>query len=386
MNKKLSLSKFRKNAYLQLFFIFGNQSQLNKYLDIFFKYHHLCRFKDIYLSHREELFHSNWIGMNNSLVDHLDHIYNQAMYNLRLSGQVEEQVNEWNQIAKYECELFLYDLNQMYQKNRDLEEFGFTIQKLINILFSNFDEGSHTHLSTLNKYMAHSIYGKVIRSKLSTINLDLWKVRCLDRFDDVVIEFIYALKVQYISAMNNTDKQQVIENVNCIRIYMSVLKYESQVSYRLVNLIQYLSQLPTDIWQNDCIVQSSKWIPAVKQIYHYQHSRDEAFSELFLNNNEDFYFKYPAQLLNYKVHPIQLVRMRCCLKMFKILNDYRNQILIFRVLNTYLYFMICCFAYLVKKVVRFPWIKISVYLIVFYFCIQAFKTQAFTLMQRSIRL
>ena len=380
MNKKISLSKLQKNPYLQLFLIVGDQNKLNKYLNTFFKYHHLCRFKDIYLYHREELFHANWIGINNSLVDHLDHIYNQAMSNLQLSGQVEEEENEWNQIAQYECELFLYDLDKMYQKNRDLEEFGFNIQELINILFSNFDQGSHIHLSTLNQYMGHSVYGKIIRSKLSTINLDLWKVRCLDRFDDVVIEFIYALKVQYIFAMNNSDRQQVEQNINCIRIYMSVLKYDSKVIYRLVDFIAYLSELPNDFWNDACIVQSEKWIPAVKRIHYYKYSHDTAFSELFLNANEDFYFKYPAQLLNFKVHPTKLIRMRCYLKLFKIFYDYRNQILLFRILNTYCYFIICCVGYLIKKLIRLPWIKISVYIIVLYFCIQSFKVKASQLM------
>ena len=376
MRQKLSLSKFRKNAYLQLFLIFGDQNQLNKYLNTFFKYHHRCRFQDIYLCYREELFHANWIGMNNSLVDHLDHIYNQAMFNLQLSGQVEEQVNEWNQIAQYECELFLYDLNRMYIKNRDLKEFGFNIRELINILFSNFDQGSYTHISTLNKYMGHSVYGNIIRSKLSTINLDLWKVRCLHQFDDVVIEFIYALKVQYISAMQSSDKQQVIQTINCIRIYMSVLKYDPQVSYRLVNFIQYLSQLPSDIWKKDFILKSSRWIPAVKRIYHYKYSVDDAFSELFLNSNEDFYFKYPAQILNFKVHDIKLIKMRCYCRMFKILYDYRNQILLFRILNTYCYFTMSCLIYVIKKVLRLPWAKISIYILVLYICFKVFKAKA----------
>ncbi len=384
MNTKLSLSRFRKNPYLQLFLIFGDQNQVNKYLNTFFKYHHLCRARDIYLSQREELFHNNWIGMNNSLFSHLDYIYSQAMSNLQLSGQGEEEVSEWNKIAQYECELFLYDLNIMYNKNRDLEEFGFTIQELINIIFSNFDEGSFRHISTLNKYTDHPVYGKIIRSKLSTINLDLWKVRCLDQFDDVVIEFIYALKIQYIYALKNTDNQQVVQNINCIRIYMSVLKYDSSVIYKVVDLTQYLSQLPKDIWKKDFVLQSSKWIPAVKKIYHYQHSFDEAFNELFLNANEQFYFKYPAQILNRKVYPIQLIRMRCCLKIFKILYEYKNQILLFRVINTYLYFSGYCLFYFLKKIRRLPWLKISIYLIIIYFAINIFKAQAIQVGSRFI--
>ena len=375
MNTKLSLSRFRKNPYLQLFLIFGDQNQLNKYLNTFFKYHYLCRARDIYLSQREELFHNNWIGMNNSLFSHLDYIYSQAMSNLQLSGQVEEKENEWNQIAQYECELFLYDLTLMYQKNRDLEEFGFHIEKLISTLFSHFDEGSHIHISTLNKYTGHSVFGKIIRSRLSTINLDLWKVRCLDQFDDVVIEFIYALKIQYICALSNSDKQQVIQNINCIRIYMSVLKYDPQVIYRIVTFIHYLTELPNDIWERDFMIQSRRWIPAVKRIYQYQHSFDATFSQLFLNANEEFYFKYPSQLLNYKVHPLKLSQMRFYFKMFKILYAYRNQILILRIINTYLYLICCCLAYLTTKVSRLPWLKIVVCLLVMWFGFKVFNAQ-----------
>ena len=383
MNTKLSLSKFRKNKYLQLFLIFGDQNQLNKYLHTFFKYHHLCRFKDIYSSYREELFHANWIGINNSLVDHLDHMYNQAIFNLQLSGQVEEEVNEWNQIARYDCESFLYNLTRMYQKNRDLEEFGFNIQELINVLFSNFDVGSYRHLPILNQYTGHLVYGNLIRSKLSTINLDLWKVRCLDQFDDVVIEFIFALKVQYISAMNNDDRQQAIQNISSIRIYLSVLKYDFEVIYRLVNFIEYLSLLSSDIWNEDFIKQSRRWIPAVNVIYFYRYSVDEAFNELFLNSNDSFYFKYPAQILNLKIYPIRLARMRCCCRIFKILCEYKNQILIFRVINTYLYFSGYCLFYLIKKIIRLPWLKISFYLVTIYFVIKVCKAQAIQVASRS---
>ena len=185
MNKKLSLSKFQKNPYLQLFVIFGGPSQLNKYLNVFFQFHCSIRSQDLYQSYRENLFHADWIGRNNNLFQHLNHIYNDSIINLKQNSEIEgkgENLKEWNQIAKYECDIFLYELNQMYLKNRYLEEFGFTIDELIHVLLSNFDKGSYVHLSILNKYLIHPIYGKIIRSHLSRINLDLWKVRCLGKF------------------------------------------------------------------------------------------------------------------------------------------------------------------------------------------------------------
>ena len=46
---------------------------------------------------------------------------------------------------------------------------------------------------------------------------------------------------------------------------------------------------------------------------------------------------------------------------FKIFYDYRNQILILRIINTYIYFMCYCFVYVSKKIIRLPWVKISIY-------------------------
>ena len=116
--------------------------------------------------------------------------------------------------------------------------------------------------------------------------------------------------------LKNNDKTQIRQNIHCVRIYLSVLQYDYKVIYRLVNFIEYLSQLPNDIWKKDFILQSSRWIPAVNTIYNYRYSIDDTFSELFLNANEDFYFKYPAQILNFKVHAIKLVKMRCYCRMF----------------------------------------------------------------------
>lgn len=376
MNKPLS--KFQKNSYLQLFLIFGNANQLNKYLNIFFQFHCSTRFQDLYHSCRENLFHANWIGINNELFDHLDKIYNQSILNLRHNSQLEcteENWEEWTQIAQYECDLFLYELNQMYQKNRDLEEFGFHFEELVHTLLSNFDEGSYVHLQILNRYMVHPVYGKVIKSKVSTINLDLWKVRCLGQFDDVILEFFYVLKTQFIYAINNENRAQSSQNVECIRTYLFVLQYDYEVACRLVDFIHYLSQLPHDLWDQEFVIKSRRWIPAINCMYQYINNIDESFSELFLNDNEDFYFKYPSQIMNVKVHPIKLVRMRCCRRMFEIFYDYRNQIAILRVINTYLYFFYCCSLYLIKKIIRLPWGKIIIYCGFMYLGFQFFKSQ-----------
>ena len=377
--KKLSLSKFQKKEYLQLFLIFGNANKLNKYLDTYFKYHCFCRSQDIYLSYREELFHSNWIGISNNLLEHLDKIYNESVFNLKQNSDIdgtEPNWEEWNQIAKYQCDIFLYELNEMYRKNRALDEFGFEFDELIHILLSNFDEGSQIHLTILNRHMIHPLYGKVIKSRISQINLELWKVRCLDQFDDVILEFIYALKTQFIYALNNENKVQSVQNVECIRTYLFVLKYDHQVAYKLVAFIHFICQFSNDLWEQEFMIKSRRWIPAISSIYYYKNNIDGAFSELFLNGNEDFYFRYPAQLLNYKVHPIRLIKIRCYLRMFQIFLDYRNQITLLRVINTYIYFGLYCLIFFMKKIIRLPWGKISIYLIVIYLCFKAFNAKA----------
>lgn len=377
MKKKLSLSEFSQNPYLQLLLIFGNRNELNKYLNIFFQYHCSCRFKDLYHSEREVLFHANWIGVNNSLVDHLDILYDQSMSNLMAageSGQIEEDFEEWYRIAQYECDIFLYELSQMYRKNRDLEDFGFGIDELIYTLYSNFDEESYVHLVTLNKYLLHPVYGKMICSNLRQINLDLWKVRCLGKFDDLTMEFIFVLKTQFIYALKN--KKCSLQTLDCMRIYLIILKYHYLVVQRLLSFLNYLHDLPENIWTQEFMIQSRRWVPALNTIHYYMTSLDASFSDLFLNGNEDFYFKYPAQILNIQVHPIKLMKMQYSWLIFDLVLKYKNQITIFRVLNTYFTFCFYCISYSIKHIIRLPWGKIIIYCGVTYICIKAFQAQA----------
>nr|YP_009306281.1 hypothetical protein [Derbesia sp. WEST4838]AOP19185.1 hypothetical protein [Derbesia sp. WEST4838] len=375
MKKQLGLSKFQQNPYLQLFIIFRNRKALNKYLNIFFQYHYLCRFKDCYGSQREPLFHGNWIGINNNLVDHLDELYNQCILNLKAANEineVEQTITEWNQIAHYECEIFLYELNQMYQKNRDLEDCGFTIEKLIYTLYSNFDNNSYLHLSTLNKYMLHPIYGQTICYYLRQINLNLWKVACLGKFDDVVMEFIFILKTQFIYLLKN-QTNQTSKALECLRIYLNILNYNSLIIQRLLSFLKYLKELPDDIWHQDFIIKSRKWVPVLDTIHYYMTSIDESFNDLFLNGNEDYYFTYPAQILNLQVHPFKLMKIQYSWLLFDLVCKYKNQITLLRVINTYLTFSFYCITYIIKQIIRLPWGKIIIYYTIIYICIKFFK-------------
>ncbi len=380
MKKQLCLSKFQKNPYLQLFIIFRNRKELNKYLNLFFQYHYLCRFKDLYGSQREPLFHGNWIGINNSLMDYLDELYNQCMTNLEETSDfdhVEQDITEWNRIAHYECEKFLYELNQMYQKNTNLEECGFNIEKLIHTLYSNFDNNSYLHLSTLNKYMLHPIYGRLICFSLRRINLNLLKVVCLGKFDDVVMEFIFVLKTQFIYLLKKKNKQN-LQTLECLRIYLNILNYHYLVIQRLLSFLKYLSELPEDIWKQDFIIKSRRWIPGLNTIHYYMTSIDASFSDLFLNGNEDFYFTNPAQILNIQVHPIKLIKMQYSWLFFDIVCRYKNQITLIRVINTYITFSFYCITYILKQIIYLPWGKIIIYCTIIYICIKSFKVQAIT--------
>ena len=163
---------------------------MSEYINHYLSFHHKSRYLDLYGSIRNKLFHANWIGINT-------HFYTYFFYKYKKLQTVDTLKQDYA-IDREQWDLLLTQIHQMYDHTKQLKQLGFEFEQVIQIICSYLHRGSYIHLSVLNSYLNHPIFGETIEHNIKQIKIDEYRPKCTpNQFPSIISELTFILQCDF---------------------------------------------------------------------------------------------------------------------------------------------------------------------------------------------